>query len=324
MTDSALTVPDRSRWWRGHTPLMWLAAAMAALVVVSLIGTVADHRTLTGLPIWDKSVKFALSVAIYAVTWAWLLAGARRRYRLAWWAATVAAAGLALEMVVIVGQIVRGTTSHFNNTTAFDGMLFDIMGASIVVVWVATLVASIAVAADPAADRARAAAVRWGTVLSLVGMALAFLMFLPARGEPRPPSISGAHTVDAPDGGPGLPFLGWSTAHGDLRIPHFVGIHALQVIPLLLAAAEVLATRIPALRTAAVRTRLVTVAGAGYTAMLALLTWQAMRGQSIAHPDRWTWAAAALILALAGAGVVRALRAPRAAADPAAAAGFPV
>ncbi|WP_155981775.1 hypothetical protein [Nocardia sp. BMG111209] len=323
MNDSALPFPDRSPWWRGHTPLMWLAAAMAALVAVSLIGTVTDHRTLTGLPIWDKSVKFALSVAIYAVTWAWLLAGTRRRHRLAWWAATVAAAGLAIEMVIIVGQIVRGTTSHFNGTTAFDGIMFDVMGASIVVVWLATLVASIAVAADPAADRARAAAVRWGTTLSLIGMALAFLMFLPARGVPRPPSISGAHTVGAPDGGPGLPFLGWSTAHGDLRIPHFVGIHALQAIPLILAAAELLAARIPALRAATVRIRLVTVAGAGYAVMLALLTWQALRGQPIVRPDGWTWSAAAVILVLVVAGVVRALRAPRSAADPAAAVGFP-
>ena len=91
-----------------------------------------------------------------------------------------------------------------------------------------------------------------------------------------------------PDGGPGLPFLGWSTVAGDLRIPHFIGMHALQIIPLALVALELLSRRVHRLRDVTVRLRLMMIVAATYSAVLALVTWQALRGQSIVQPDALT------------------------------------
>ncbi|WP_174372189.1 hypothetical protein [Nocardia araoensis] len=292
-----------------HRPLMLLAVAMALLTVWSIGGMVLDDRTLTGLPIWAKSAKFALSVLIYAVTWAWLLAQLTRWRRIAWWAGTVAALGLAVELLVITTQIARGTTSHFNFTTPVNAVLWDIMGSSIVLVWIATLVASAALFADPTADPARNAAIRYGAALSLAGAALGMLM-VPPTAEQRATgsAIRGAHTVGLADGGPGLPILGWSTAGGDLRVPHFLGMHALQVLPLVLLAVEYGSRRLPALRPAGARRRLVVIAAAAYAALLAVLTWQALRGQSVVHPDAATasaLAAVALGTALSAAVAVR-------------------
>jgi len=292
-----------------HRPLMLLAAAMGALTVVGVLGMLLDHRVLTGLSIWDKPTKFAIAVLVYSVSWAWLIAQVRTRPRRAWWAGTVAAVFLGTEMVVIVGQVVRGTTSHFNMTTPFNAALWETMGVSIVLVWVATLYLCAQLFRMPAVDPARSLAIRTGAVLAVIGMALGFLMTIPSRAQiAAGGGISGMHTVGLPDGGQGLPLLGWSTVGGDLRIPHFVGMHALQAIPLLLISLELLAHRVPALRRAEVRTRLVAVATAGYAALLALLTWQALRGQSIVHPDRLTLLTLTAILVAAVVAAVASVR----------------
>jgi hypothetical protein len=306
-----------ARAFAWHRPLMTLAAAMAALALACAVGLVVDDRTVTGLPVWDKPLKFALSTLIYGVTWAWLISLVRehrpaRSARSTSAAGTVAAVLLGVELVIIVGQAARGETSHFNQTTALDSALYRIMAVSIVAVWLATLAVTVQLFRVRGLDRARTLALRAGAALALVGMAAGFLMTSPTRQQIETDSdIVGAHTVGLPDGGPGLPFLGWSTVGGDLRIPHFVGMHALQAIPLVLIALELLAPRVPALRDVVVRRRLVATAAGAYAALLVLLTWQALRGQSIVAPDGVTLTAAAATVVATVVAAVLALRSPR-------------
>ena len=90
----------------------------------------------------------------------------------------------------------------------------------------------------------------------------------------------GRHTVGAPDGGTGLPGVGWSTQHGDLRIPHFFGMHAFQIVPAL----GWLLTR----RRRSKQVEIVFATAASYLTLLAILMWQALRGQPLIHPDGTT------------------------------------
>ena len=133
-------------------------------------------------------------------------------------------------------------------------------------------------------------------------MAAAFFMVTPTPEQAAAiagsygPRIVGAHSVGVADGGPGVPVLGWSTVGGDLRVAHFVGLHALQILPFL----GWLLTRrksVFALLAANDRLALVWTGGLGYLGLVVLLTWQALRGQSVVNPDAKTIAAASVVAA---------------------------
>src|SRR4051794_34368825 len=278
---------------RWHRPLMIFVCVMGVVGLIALAGIFVDSRVLTGVPIWLKPFKFAVSLGVYGLTLAWMLSLLPRRSRVAEWAGTVVVATAAAEMVVIVGQVLRGQTSHYNETTPLNAALWQVMGTSIMILFAAHLVIAIVVLRQRPADRAAAYAIRLGLGLSLLGMLAAVPMVLP-RDTGRP-GIAGAHSVGVADGGPGLPLVGWSTVGGDLRIGHFVGLHALQALPLL---ALLLKRFLGARLEEGTRARLLLVAGVAYGVLTMLLTWQALRGQPLLRPDALTLAAvSALVLA---------------------------
>ncbi len=276
---------------RGHPGLYWLAAGMAVLALVTAGLAAVDQRTLVGAPLWFKPLKFSISIALYSLALAWMLGRLRERaMRRTGWAIV---AGLVVEMVIIVGQAARGQKSHFNDDGGLGSLLFQIMGATITVVWLLTLAIALRFLREPGQDRAMTLAIRLGLLVSLVGMAVGFVL-----------AAHGGHSVGVPDGGPGLPFVGWSTTGGDLRIAHFVGLHALQVLPLLAAVGA--ARGLPD----APRSRIVWSVGAGYLGLVLLLIWQALRAQPLLAPDGATLAALAVIALGTGAGLATASRRP--------------
>lgn len=294
---SVLTAPGTpaeapARRLEPRTVLLAGTAIAAASLLVALVGLVVDPRVIQGAPAWLKPAKFGISITLYLLTLQWMLSFVRGHRRLLLAMSTVMLVGLTAEIVLIDLQVIRGTTSHFNEATAFDTIVFESMGGLISTVFLATAVVALLLLRARGLGAGLAAGVRWGLVITMLGMLEAGLMIANTGWND-----GGGHTVGAPDGGPGLPLTDWSTLHGDLRIGHFVGLHALQALPLL----AWLLGRFTGFdeRT---RVRLLRVAAFGTAGLVALLTWQALRGQPLLAPDAETLGAAAALAVLVAAG----------------------
>jgi hypothetical protein len=292
------------RVWRTSPELIATAALMLVVLAGAAVGLAVDPRLITDAPAWLKPAKFAVSIAIYTVTLAWIFTlipeWTRTRRAVGW----ITAITMVIEIAIISTQAWRGTASHFNVGTMLDGVLFTVMGLAIVVQTVSSVAVAVALWRHRFEDLSLGWALRLGMTLTIVGAFTGGLMTRPttsqleaARAGERM-TIAGAHTVGAPDGGPGLVGTGWSTEHGDLRVPHFVGLHAVQalaLVALLLARAGLGTAR---------RRRIIYITGTSYAALYVILLLQALRGIPLVAPDGTTlaqlavWAAATILTAV--------------------------
>ncbi len=169
-------LPTSSR--RLHRPLLAVSIALVAVTLAGIAGALFDDRDLLGHPIWMKPLKFAISFALYCVTLAWMLSLQTKAKRLGWWMGTVVAIGVAVEMVLIVGQVVvRGRQLHFNMSTPTDTMFHNIMALTVYVIWAAVLVVAIQLLFDKPGDKALRWSIRLALGTTLGGMLLGNLMF---------------------------------------------------------------------------------------------------------------------------------------------------
>jgi hypothetical protein len=280
--------------WRASPPLTAVGALMLVVAVASGVGMLADPRIIAGAPAWLKPFKFAVSTAVYSLTLAWIferLSGWPRVRRVVGWSTAIV---FVLEVAIIDTQAWRGTTSHFNVSTPLNATLFLVMGGAILLQTLVSVAVAVALWRQRFTDRPLGWALRLGMTLTIVGAMLGPLMTRPtaaqladARAGGRM-TIAGAHSVGGSDGGPGVPVTGWSRTHGDIRVPHFMGLHAIQVLALI-------AVGLRRWRASeAMRVRAVLAAAASYASLLVLLLWEALRGQSVVAPDATALASIAI------------------------------
>lgn len=297
-----------NRLANGNQFIAWSLHFYLATFVLTLAAVFIDPRIITGQLAWIKPLKFSISILIYTLTLLWMLGFVdttttrkRRLVQTIVIATTIAFLG---EMAGVWIQAFRGVRSHFNVGSGFDGFIFSMMGTLVLVIWVMNLLAATLLLFERLPNRVFAWSLRLALVITLVGAGLAGLMLSPnaeqtaviAAGEM--PTTVGAHSVGVDDGGAGMAITGWSTEGGDLRVPHFVGLHALQIIPFM----GLLIQRRRRQLSESRQTTLVWVGSLGYIGLMGILTWQALRGQALIAPDVFTLGAVAvLIVAVVGA-----------------------
>jgi hypothetical protein len=195
---------------------------MACLAVLALALSHFDPTQILGISRWFKPAKFAASIAVYLATLAFLIAPLSNRFISVRAIRYIAIFTMIGEIALIFLQSIRNQPSHFNTTTLFNDTVFKLMGVLILINTLAAgLVLREYVFRPPLLHPAIISSIRAGVAIFIVGSLQGLVMV----GHM-------AHTVGAPDGGPGLPFLNWSTSHGDLRVAHFLALHALQGIPI--------------------------------------------------------------------------------------------
>jgi hypothetical protein len=225
------------RLWNSNAPLTAGGLLMLAVLAASLVGLRLDPRVITGMPAWLKPAKFAASTAIYMFTLAWIfshLPGWPRVRRTVGWMTAVLLVG---EVALIDLQAWRGTTSHFNIGTPLDAVVFATMGLGILVQTGASAAVTIALWRQPFADRAFGWALRFGMAITLLGASTGGLMTRPTSAQLADARLghrttaAGAHRRRA---GRRSRTAGHRMERGSAtRVPHFVGLHAMQMLPLL-------------------------------------------------------------------------------------------
>ncbi|MDT7785682.1 MAG: hypothetical protein QOF58_4101 [Pseudonocardiales bacterium] len=248
-----------------HRPLLLNTLLMLGLAPASAIGIFADDRTLLGDPIWLKPLKFGLAFALYSGTLSWLLSTLTRARRPGWWMGTLFAVAAFAEVAAITLQAARGTFSHFNTSTDPITLLAtQIFTSGVAALFLLQLAIVTLVLFQRGGDRVLMRAVRWGLSLATIGMILPVYWMATEIHQRTVTDANGAEIVM---------YQGHDVGAGDFRVPHFIGLHGIQVLLVIAFLSRRLDER--------VRARLVGVAAVAYTGLLVLAIWQTARGQSL-------------------------------------------
>jgi len=260
---------DVRSWYELHrrkgatNVVVWAIYLELLLMVVLLILLPFDTVQVGGRYRLIKPLNFSMSMAMYLATVVVLL----DYLRVSMWLKKVIGWGVSICILIgitcITMQAARGTTSHFNNSTPFDSTITSLMDIvdplnSVFVLFLLIF----ALQSKYNVSRSSQLGIVFGILLFLAGSVIGGVMV-----------AHGQSVVGVAPGGPGLPVVNWSTTGGDFRVSHFLGIHALQILPI----AGWIIGQMEGLPMRAKPTAVVAVS-AGYALLMGFAFLQAMNG----------------------------------------------
>jgi len=171
---------------------------------------------------WYKPFKFAFSTFLFAWAMAWYCYYLPNfNIKLFNWSVIIL---LGFEIVYIALQASKGQLSHYNISTPVYAALYSMMAlaASAVTIYTAYVGLLFFTNTFPDLPNYYLWAIRFGIILFVIFSFEGFAMGSRLN-----------HSVGALNDNSSWFIIGWSKTVGDLRVAHFIGMHALQVLPVL-------------------------------------------------------------------------------------------
>jgi hypothetical protein len=171
---------------------------------------------------WYKPFKFAFSTFLFAWAMAWYCHYLPNfNITLFNWTIIIL---LGFEIAYIALQASKGQLSHYNLSTPIYSALYSLMAlaATLVTLYTAYVGLLFFKSAFPNLPNYYLWAIRFAIILFVIFSFEGFAMGSKLN-----------HSVGALNDNSNWFIVGWSKTFGDLRVSHFIGMHALQVLPIL-------------------------------------------------------------------------------------------
>ena len=202
--------------------LFWFGLLCSSLSIIFLVLTKITSTQVHGVNAWFKPFKFAVSIGLFSWTMA-LYCDYLSDFNVTpfnWTVITL----FGFELIYIIFQASKGQLSHFNISTPTHSLIYSLMGLIAVLVTLYTAYIGLLFLTQSFPNLPNYYV--WSICLGI----LIFIVFSFEGG------LMGSrmnHSVGAINDNSNWWILGWSKTVGDLRVSHFIGMHALQILPLL-------------------------------------------------------------------------------------------